>query len=166
MWKKKSLRIPATSFSIYFFLFILSPGKILVRLVQWWSMGEIWPTKLVCTALLPRREASQFCNTCSFSAPSASRWSQTRTGCGVSSVGNTWNSPGSSPEPPAVVDPPLSRTAQFPGLPFYFNHPAWVAAVQLSGGGGGGEPGAGEKSFRAAVRKRKWVKALPGTPKI
>lgn len=119
--------------------------------------------------------ASQFSNNCSsFSAPSASRWSKTTAGCGVSSVGSVWNPPGSSPEQHTLADSPLSRTTQFPVVPFYFMRSkrkvvftllpfyftAWVAAVQLSGGGG--EPGAGEKSF-CAGRKRKWVKALPET---
>lgn len=27
---------------------------MLARLIQWWSMGQMWPIKLVCTALLSR----------------------------------------------------------------------------------------------------------------
>ena len=109
-----------------FFFSILLPRKILAKLIQWWPMGRIWRIELVCIArhllpghhLLPGRSyreqlLSSATITLPFLLPSASRRSNTRTRCGVSTVGKTQIPTGRSPEQPAVADPALSRATQF-----------------------------------------------------
>lgn len=174
-------QIPEDSCHVFvpFFPSILLPGRILARLIQRWPMGRMWPIELVRIAhhlllghhLLPGRSyREQLLSSAtiapSFLLPSASRWSNTRTGCGISTVGRTPNPTGCSPGQPTVLDSALSRTTQFPGVPFYLSHLCEQQQCSSLCRRRRTRASGSEEEFVSVAAARKWVKALQETPNL